>query len=120
MTTITKKTAFAVLDGKVCMCCFAKLTKDNTPLISNADLQMEYDAHPCDKCWTKIQENRDIKNPEFDKKCDDIWKAVMEYEDIYRRARDLCDGCGEVCFDLEEDEGGYMLCEECIEEQDDY
>ena len=120
MTNITKKTAFAVLDGKVCMCCFAKLTKDNTPIISNADLQMEYDAHPCDKCWTKIQNSREIKDPEFDKKCDEIWNAVMEFEDIYRRARDLCDGCGEVCFELEE-EGGYMLCEECIEEeQNDY
>lgn len=119
MTTITKKTAFAVLDGKVCMCCFVKLTKDNKPFLSNADLLTEYDAHPCDKCWGRIENSREVGDAEFDKKCDDIWNAVMEFEDIYRKARCLCDECGEVCFELEEDGwSGSMLCEDCQEEAD--
>ncbi len=90
-STITKETAFAVLDGTRCCRCLSVITDETKIELTNADWCVDYDTTPCSKCWTEKEEEEGDGDlvVKWAEEFEAVWDKLMEFEEDYRKERKL-------------------------------
>lgn len=97
--TFTKTTAFAVLDGTVCVHCLTELTDKNKIPIGAEWCADPYDIAPCRSCWDAVEKTRDEEDEAGEEKWGEECRANIDsalvFEEEYRELDDLaCGNCG--------------------------